>query len=246
MKAALNGGLNLSIRDGWWDELYDGENGWAIPSAEGVSDTERRDDLESAAIFDLLETSVLPRFYERTGGVPRRWTEMVRHTLRSLGPEILASRMVRDYVVSLYAPAAASAATMAADGYAAARALAAWKQRVRAAWPGVRVDHVESTGVGDTPQLGNTVTIRALVTLGGLAPEDVDAQAAYGRVGTADELRAPRHVSLQPAGQAGDGQWAYEGEIPLDLTGAYGYTVRVLPRHELLASAPELGLMAGP
>ncbi len=246
MKAALNGGLNLSIRDGWWDERYDGENGWAIPSAEGVTDADRRDDLEAAAVYDLLESSVLPRFYERSGGVPRRWTEMVRHTLRSLGPEILASRMVRDYVVALYTPAAASAAAMAADDYAAARALADWKRRVVAAWPGVRVDHVESSGIGDTPQLGNTVAIRALVTLGPLAPDDVDVQAAYGRVGAADELRASRTASLRPAGPAGEGQWAYEGSVPLDLTGAFGYTVRVLPRHDLLASPAELGLVAAP
>src|SRR5206468_2416018 len=99
MKAALNGCLNLSIRDGWWDELYDGDNGWAIPTADGVSDPDRRDDLESAALYDLVEKHVRMLFYERDrDGLPIRWIEMVRHTLRSLGPEVLASRMVGDYV----------------------------------------------------------------------------------------------------------------------------------------------------
>ena len=109
MKSALNGGLNLSILDGWWDEWYDGENGWAIPSASGVADEERRDDLEAAALYDLLEKSVAPRFYERDEhGVPRRWIEMVRHTLQTLGPKVLASRMVRDYTEDYYLPAAES------------------------------------------------------------------------------------------------------------------------------------------
>ena len=100
MKAALNGGLNLSILDGWWDEWYDGENGWAIPTADGVDDPDRRDDLEAAALYDLIEKSVAPRFYEPSTptGLPMRWITMLRHTLATLGPKVLASRMVRDYV----------------------------------------------------------------------------------------------------------------------------------------------------
>ena len=88
MKAALNGGLNLSILDGWWDEWYDGDNGWAIPSADGVEDPDKRDDLEATALYDLIENDVAPRFYDIDGdGVPMRWVEMLRHTLKSLGPE---------------------------------------------------------------------------------------------------------------------------------------------------------------
>src|SRR6266568_4735111 len=122
MKAALNGALNLSIRDGWWDEWFDGENGWAIPSADGVSDADRRDDVEANAMYDLIERQVSPRFYDRDkSGSPTRWVQMVRHTLMTLGPKVLATRMVRDYVRELYAPAAASAARLAADGYRDAR-----------------------------------------------------------------------------------------------------------------------------
>jgi starch phosphorylase len=244
MKAALNGGLNLSIRDGWWDELYDGENGWAIPSADGVVDPDRRDDLEAAAIYDLLEASVLPRFYDRVRGVPRRWTEMVRHTLTSLGPDILASRMLRDYVLGFYGPAAGSARALAADSYAAAKALAEWRVRIAKAWPDVVVSHVESSGHGDTPELGSTVRLRAIVGLGALSPDDVSVEAAYGRVDDADEIADAERVPMTLAGEAGERQWAYEGDVPLSRTGAFGYTVRVLPRHDALATPAELGLIA--
>ena len=149
MKAALNGGLNLSILDGWWDEWYDGNNGWAIPSADGVDDPDHRDDLEATALYDLIENEVAPRFYDvDADGVPTRWLEMVRHTLKSLGPKVLATRMVRDYVRQLYAPAAGTARALNSDYHGAAE-LAAWKKKVRAGWPGVHVEHVESSGVGD-------------------------------------------------------------------------------------------------
>ncbi|HEX8002105.1 MAG TPA: alpha-glucan family phosphorylase [Mycobacteriales bacterium] len=243
MKAALNGGLNLSIRDGWWDELFDGENGWAIPSADGVVDPDRRDDLEAAAIYDLLEGSVLPKFYERTDGVPRRWIEMVRHTVNTLGPHVLASRMVAEYVSSLYAPAAGAARAMSSSGFAAARSLAEWRLRIAKEWPAVAVSHVESSGHGDTPELGSTVHLRAIVSLGALSPDDVSVEAAYGRVDDADQIRSASHLALECTGEAGSGQWAYEGDVPLVRTGAFGYTVRVLPRHESFATPAELGLV---
>ena len=129
MKSALNGGLNLSVRDGWWDEWFDGENGWAIPSADDVADPARRDELESAAMYDLLEQVVAPLFYD-TGadGLPQRWLEMVAHTLAGLGPRAQAARMVREYVETLYVPAALASRALAGG---TARA----PSRQRANWP---------------------------------------------------------------------------------------------------------------
>ncbi|WP_204018046.1 alpha-glucan family phosphorylase [Sphaerimonospora thailandensis] len=247
MKAALNGGLNLSIRDGWWDEWYDGNNGWAIPSADGVDDPDRRDELEAAALYDLIEREVADRFYDRAAdGLPRRWLEMVKHTLSSLGPKVLAGRMLRGYVMDLYAPAARSARTLAGDAYEHAKLFAAWKLRVTRAWPGVRVEHVEATGIGDTPELGARLEVRATIALGELSPEDLRVQAAYGRVGVHDELIDPDHVTLKLEGVGDDGRAHYTGVVPLDRTGAFGYTVRAVPFHALMASPAELGLIVVP
>jgi glycogen phosphorylase len=246
MKAALNGALNLSILDGWWDEWYDGENGWAIPSAEGVTDPDRRDDLEANALYDLIEKNVAPRFYDRgTDGVATRWVHMVRHTLKSLGPKVLASRMVAEYVRRLYVPAAQSSALMAADDFAAARKLAGWRRGIEANWKAVAVLHVDSQLAGNAAdaQLGAALTLRAEIALGELRPEDVQVQAVYGRVDGDDRLADVKTVELSSMAN-GDGTHRYEGEIPLDRTGSFGYTVRVLPDSELLASPAELGLVA--
>jgi starch phosphorylase len=243
MKAALNGCLNLSIRDGWWDELYDGANGWAIPSADepSIAD-ERRDELEAASIYELLEHEILPLFYDRgPDGLPRRWVGMLKHNFVSLGPAVLASRMVRDYTERLYLPAASSSRLLQADGFAASRTLGEWKRRVVAAWPGVTVCRVEADEGGRA--LGGHLPVRVLVELGDLSPDEVDVQVAYGRVDDQDELSGAEVAPLKQNGRReGDG-WLFEGEVPLATAGAFGYTVRVVPRHDGIAETSELGLV---
>ncbi len=246
MKAALNGGLNLSILDGWWDEWYDGDNGWAIPSADGVDDPDRRDDIESVALYDLLENEVAPRFYDADAdGVPSRWLEMVRHTLKSLGPKVLATRMVSDYVTELYGPAAVAGRRLNADYQGAAR-LAEWKQRIRTGWPAVRVEHVESQGVGDSPEVGTTLTVEAYVGLGDLVPADVDVQLLHGVVTAEDTLVNTRVESLAAVESYEGGRHRFDGSVQLERSGGFGYTVRVIPRNEFLISPAELGVVAVP
>jgi glycogen phosphorylase len=250
MKAALNGGLNLSILDGWWDEWYDGRNGWSIPSADGVDDPDRRDDIEADALYELIETEVAPRFYDVAtsgddAGVPVRWVDMVRHTLKSLGPKVLADRMVRDYVLRLYGPATASSQSLSGDP-AAAQELADWKRRVRDSWSGVTIDHVESSGVSDAPELGDELEVRAFVSLGSISPDDVDVQVVHGPITNEDDLADTTTASLVHAETYEGGRHRFEGTVALTTTGPFGYTVRVLPRNEHLASAAELGLVAVP
>src|SRR5262249_35514048 len=157
-----------SIRDGWWDELYDGWNGWAIPSADEVVDAERRDDFEASAIYDLLEHEVRPLFYDRVDGIPKRWIAMVKHSIESLGPALLASRMVSAYTALMYRPAARSSRELAASGFAGAHELAEWKARVGAAWQAVAVRGVEFAD--GAFHAGDQHGVRVRVQLGQLRP----------------------------------------------------------------------------
>jgi starch phosphorylase len=154
--------------------------------------------------------------------------------------------MVADYARELYTPAAESSRAMAADSFAGARDLAGWRARVSKVWPGVRVEHVESAGVDDVPQLDQTLVLRALVQLGDLSPSDVEVQAAYGHVDENDEITEPVIVPMQLVDGNEGGLHRYETQLPLRQTGAYGYSVRVFPAHPLLASHAELGLIATP
>jgi glycogen phosphorylase len=241
MKAALNGVLNLSIRDGWWDELYDGRNGWAIPSADDPSVPEgRRDELEARALLDLLETEVIPRFYDRRNGVPADWVAMAKHSIASLGPAVTGARMVRDYVERLYAPAARASRAMAHEEHATAREVAGWKERVRRSWPGVQVLAVEPAV---QPNGGGAVPVRTRVALGDLDPADVEVQVGYGPLDQHEQLARARWETLRPEGDPQNGERAFVGAIPVE-AGAFGCVARVVPRHPAVAASAELGLVA--
>ena len=245
MKAALNGSLNLSILDGWWNEYYDEEDGWAIPSADSAGDGGERDALEAASLYDLIEHQIAPRFYDRgADGVPTRWVANIRHTLATLSPELSAGRMVREYVERLYLPAAAADRAISAKSYQPARDLAAWKAKVVAAWPDVHVTHVESGGVDASPQVGEQLQVRAFVQLGALRPDDVAVELVHGRARESDQLVDTGTVPLELYGLDETGVGNYTGTVSLERSGSFGYTVRVVPTHPLLASEAELGLIA--
>ncbi len=139
-------------------------------------------------------------------------------------------------------PAGAAAGRLAASSYEGARELAGWYGRIRAGWDSVRVAHVDASGTGDTPQLGASMHLRAEVVLGPLSPSDVTVQACYGRVDATEELHDVTCVEMSHTGD-GDEFTIFDGDVPLQRAGAFGYTVRVLPRHELLSSSAEPGLV---
>jgi starch phosphorylase len=166
----------------------------------------------------------------------------VRKSLASLGPRVTASRMVADYVQRLYEPTAARTDALAADGLARARVLAAWKQRVAAAWHGVHVDRVD--GDMAAVELGASRDVEAVVSLGSLSADDVDVQLVHGPVGQGDELTERTCVSMRPAGPADDDHARYVGSLECSRAGRYGLTVRIVPRHADLVDNSELGLAA--
>lgn len=239
-KAALNGALNLSIRDGWWDEWFDGENGWAISSAETYEDLHQRDLVEAGSLYDVLERQVIPRFYERLEGpVPRAWIRRIKSSLKSLAPKVSASRMLFDYCVDIYEPLAERTEALAANQNSRTKELAAWKERVRQDWGGVKIHSIE--GDVSVANLGSTRQVRCIVGLGQLRRKDVDVQLVHGPVGPNDELYDTSIANMSPEGVAGDGdEYRYQGSFVCKVAGRYGFAVRVVPAHEDLISFVEM------
>jgi glycogen phosphorylase len=239
MKAALNGALNCSILDGWWDECFDGENGWAINSADDDPDMGRRDAREATSMFGLLEREIVPLFYDRTPeGVPVGWIDKMKHNWRTLGPFVTAARMVRNYTTELYEPAAASSRHALADHASAAAELAAWKQHVRTAWPSVKVVDIEA----DTAPAheGDQRHVRAHVDIDGIEPSSITVQALHGPIDSEGEfIGAPLVVTLDHH----DGD-VWEADYSVGEAGPYGITVRAMPSHPDLISPVEMGIVA--
>ena len=236
MKAALNGAINCSILDGWYEELYDGDNGWAIRSAERHEDLARRDEAEAVSLFDLLEHEIIPLFYDRQAGVPtpRRWIAKMKASMTSLAPAVSASRMVRDYVTEIYEPSARRAIALSSDGHARARALAEWKAEVNAAWDSLRI---EAVAIDDaSADIGARRMVTATVDLGALAGGDVEVQLLHGQVDADGELSDPTAVVMLPIDDR-----HYAGTLTCDAAGRYGYTVRIVPHHGDLANFAEVG-----
>ena len=243
-KAALNGALNLSIRDGWWDEMFNGENGWAISSAETYVDMRKRDELEAASLFEILERQVVPKFYDRSESpVPRDWVRMVKASLASLGPQVNASRMLREYLEKMYEPLAQNVETLYADDFKLVKAMAGWRSRVVRGWEDVKVVAVEEVNPRAASR-GDCRAVRAVVELGSLNPDDVAVQLLHGPVGPGDELQDSQNAQMQLQGPADSAGYRYEGSFTCEMAGRYGYAVRVVPSHPHLSSFVELGLIA--
>jgi starch phosphorylase len=163
--------------------------------------------------------------------------------MAKLGPAVSAERMLQDYVGQLYQPACRSGRLAVRDGYASARQIASWRSKIKDGWSAVQVEHVDSLGVSEEPQIGDSLTVHAYVALGSLGPDDVSVEVVHGRASENDDLSDVAVAELQVAEDLGRGRFLFSGEIVIDHSGSFGYTVRVLPEHESLASKAELGLV---
>ncbi|MBY0523393.1 MAG: alpha-glucan family phosphorylase [Gemmataceae bacterium] len=243
MKICCNGGLNLSILDGWWVEGYQGDNGWAIGAGEEYTDLPYQDDVESRAIYDLLEQEIVPLYYTRSSDdVPRGWLKMMKRSMATMCPYFNTNRMVQEYVEKCYWPSAQRFTQLTTENLRQAHDLAQWRRRLGQTWTQIRVEGVEANGA-DPMQVGSSMSVKARVNLGGLAPDDVEVQLFHGVVDSLGEIPLPRTVSMTHNGAHEGSTWVYHGTIPCRSSGQHGYAVRVLPRHKALANPFEPGLV---
>ena len=154
MKSSINGGVNVSVADGWWAEGYDGANGYAVqPTGDAAS--------EAHQLMEILENAVLPQYFGSAGGYGPEWLRMSRHAMRSLIPRFQGTRMLNDYVRLLYGPAAAHGRTLSERVSRGANEFSRWKKLVRTRWPQIEL------------QIVATSPLQVTMALQGLHPEDV-------------------------------------------------------------------------
>lgn len=228
MKAGINGTLNLSILDGWFDEAYESSGGWAIGEREPYSDDQ--DEIHASAMYSLLETEILPMYYKnREEGVPNEWLLRVKQCLSYISPQFNCQRMIAEYTQQMYEPAHQSHLKIRQDNYQYLREKSHWNEQIERAWTHVRLRDA-GPGVGPCVLSGSPLTIRAAVDLAGLSADDVRVEAVVGRVGITGALEDTSVVSLMPDGTQ-DGFQVFGREFVPHQTGRLGYTLRISPNH---------------
>jgi len=229
MKAGVNGILNLSILDGWFDEAYEESGGWAIGGREPYS--EDQDEYHASTIYSLLENEIVPMYYSgQEDGFPDDWVKRMKQSLLYLSPQFNSQRMLAEYRSDSYEPAHALYAALRKDSFADARKMSAWSQKVSQAWPDVSFLEI---GAGPEPSIisGQQFPMRAVVNLAGLTPEDVRVEAIVGRVGITGELEQTESVTLPAVEQRGLA-YVFERVFQPDQTGRLGYALRISPNHD--------------
>jgi len=244
MKVLANGGINMSILDGWWCEGYAPEVGWAVGKGESYEDLKYQDEVESRAIYDLLEKDVVPLFYTRGADrLPRGWIALMKNSMRKLSSHFSTARMVAEYAQTFYLPAAGRWETFTADALARAKELARWKQSIRDRWNELAIGKVDVLTRGEVP-VGDKLQVRCQIKLGSIDPGEVMVELYYGPVDVEGNITAAEAVPMQHLGETSGEFHLFTGLVPCRRTGQCGFSVRVVPFHADLVSMYDAGLIA--
>ncbi len=255
MKAAVNGILNLSTLDGWWCEGYKPDGGWAIGAGENYDDASYQDIVESQALYNILESEIVPLFYTRTAdNLPRAWIRRMKNSIKWIAPVFNTHRMIAEYVRRFYNPAAARWRYLTADSMAKAKALSAWKANLRRAWRDFAIKDVKVevyNGQGPVPltpkqpqlRVGAELDVSVLIRLGNTNPEDVLVELYHGQVDAWGNIRDGSAVEMTYKDSAQNGEYWFNGRLACQTSGRRGFTVRVLPHNSDLVNPYEPGLI---
>lgn len=243
MKAVANGALNLSVLDGWWDEAYQTDVGWAIGRGEEYEDQAYQNAVEASAIYNILEKEAVPLFYDRgVDGLPRGWIARMKNAMRQLCPQFNTHRMVQEYAERYYLAAHARYQSLSQDNAQRASALSDWKKRVSKSWSQVRILSVDSDSVA-TSRVGDTFQVSVKVAPADLHATDYCVELYHGHVGADGEIAQASTTPLELSQTNKDGTQTYIAKVQLHINGQWGYTARIVPHHKDLVNNLDMGLI---
>lgn len=233
MKVPPNGGLNFSILDGWWDEAYDGQNGWAIGNREEYTDLEYQDEVESNALYNVLENEIIPLYYERgRDDIPRQWVTAMKWSMQTVCPQFSTNRMVADYFNKFYTNASRRYINMTNDDFKKSKELKSWKDNIYSKWSKVSFENTMSEMPSRNLQVGSKFEVKTIVNLGNIAPDSVRVELYHGKLSMKDEITEPTIVEMKHSSDLGNGRHSFIGSLECVNTGQSGYAIRMYPYHK--------------
>jgi len=243
MKAVANGALHFSVLDGWWDEGYDREIGWAIGNGEEYDDHEFQDVLEGRALYDILEKDVMPIFYDRgSNGIPRRWVAMMKASMYKLCPIFNTHRMVEDYWEQFYVPAAERGNRLIENDWEGLKSLAQWRERIMYTWANVAIRDIRMEEMEEI-EVESSFHLEADVFLGDLSPEDVIVEAYCGRLDPSDQFMDRFTCPMSVSEGSEERTWQFKCDVQFKEAGHFGVNVRITPNHPNPESRHAMGLI---
>jgi len=243
MKAVVNGGLNLSVLDGWWDEGFNGENGWAIGERIPIEDPQFRDDVESDSIYSVLEDEIVPLFFDRNEtGIPSEWIKRVKSSIATLAPRFNTYRMVNDYNEMFYGNAADNFNKLKGDNFSLLKDFSRWEEHINKNFVNISIKEIIYTKKPNFT-VGEKLKIDVITDLGSIDPSDIKVEVYFGRIERNDRLM---NSELFPLDHINDFQGegtCYSGSIACRTTGDVGFKIRITPKHDIMVDSMEMNLV---
>lgn len=243
MKVTMNGGLNLSIPDGWWAEAFaeNPEIGWAIGAGESYTDREYQDFVESRALYDTLEKSVIPIFYERgADGLPKKWIQKMKESIAFCTPRFNTDRMVQEYHDKFYYQTSDKYLKLSQNSFVELKTLMNWKIEIDKSWPQVSVHSFDVSDVSLIPKVSQEVGIVAKINLANLKPSDLEVSLLYGKQDTDRQIFQRRMVKMDFI-RMENNLAVFKTMFKPRKAGGYNYTIRIIPSHPNLVRKLESG-----
>ncbi|MFZ5979453.1 MAG: alpha-glucan family phosphorylase, partial [Candidatus Zixiibacteriota bacterium] len=236
MKAAVNGGLNVSVLDGWWVEGYNEDTGFKIGNGEEYENVDIQDKFDAEALYNVFEREVIPVFYDRDDNdLPLEWIYKMKASIQMAGKQFSTHRMLMDYSNDFYVPAIKASLKLSNDNFNLNRQLTSWINRISQSWDKIAIRDIDIPDLGPTVYVGQKINVKLHVFLGAITPDDVRVEIVSGRLNSQEQLLnfSPANATLDGS-QPQEGVYTYNGEIECRQSGRFGITARIIPKNENL------------
>ena len=242
-KASVNGVINFSVLDGWWAEGYDQTNGWTIGTNAEFTSYEEQDLADSESLYNTLENKIIPLYYEnREENIPNNWVEIMKNSIITTGGKYSTQRMVIDYTNKMYIPLCNLYNTYYSNLESVAE-YSQWKSELNNSWNDIEIKQLNNLS-DISMDAGNKINVECEVKLPNIKVENIEAQVYYGKIaenGMVDNIEIiPMKLKAKNVAEK---VYTFEAKIELTTGGDYGYTFRVMPKHEMLLESSDLNLI---
>ena len=242
-KASVNGVLNFSVLDGWWAEGYNTKNGWTIGTNDEYDSYEIQDNADSSSMYTTLENKIIPTYYEKNkNGISDKWMQLMKNSIISTGGRYSTSRMVCDYTNKLYMPLAELNKKYYTDLSSVAN-YAEWKAKMYINWDKIKIEQYNNLD-NISIDAGNNIEVNCKVILPDISVENVIVEVYAGRItenGTIENITIVPMELIEKDQE--NREYTYKAMLELTTGGNYGYTFRVMPKHEMLLDSENLDLV---